>query len=151
MDITIGEERYHLKDGLYYSRSHNWVAINNNLATVGLSDYAQAKMGEISMVELMAESLPGTEVFQVQYQGLEPQSDPIPDVTIECAKSVSELYSPLTGIIDAVNGALLKAPGQVNFSPYEKGWLFTIRPSNLSAELCHLMDCASYTQFLKSL
>ena len=151
MKFHLGKNVIYLKEALYYSKAHNWVKIDDGIATIGLSDYAQVKMGEVSMVELMVDSLPGTIVAQVTFQGNEPSSASIPDITIECAKSVSELHSPISGKIISVNCHLHEDPQQVNFSPYEKGWLFIIEPADLAHALKNLMTCEEYAHFLKSL
>ena len=151
MEIILGKSTIFLKESLYYSKTHNWVELNSGLATIGLTDYAQVEMGEVSMVELMVDSLPGIEVSQVKFQGNDPSSAPIPDVTIECAKTVSELYPPLSGKIISVNRNLCKDPEQVNFSPYDKGWLFILKPTKITQELKNLMTYEEYGQFLKSL
>ncbi|UYP47294.1 Glycine cleavage system H protein [Candidatus Lokiarchaeum ossiferum] len=151
MELILGKNIIILKESLFYSKVHNWVDLNEDVATIGLTDYAQAEMGEISMVELMERSLPGTELSQVKFQGNFPSSAPIPDVTIESAKTVSQLYSPLSGKVISVNSELCVEPERVNLSPYERGWLITLEPTKIDQELCNLMDYKEYAQFLKSL
>jgi glycine cleavage system H protein len=133
-----------VREGLYYSREHEWVKLEGMLARVGVTDYAQSKLGDVVYVEL-AES--GKQVKQAT----ELKTKEMELGTIESIKAVSAIYSPLSGAVKEVNAALQERPELVNTSPYNEGWICVLEPSALEAELKQLMDAKAYTEYLKKL
>ena len=122
---------------LYYTRDHEWIKVEGDLAIVGITDYAQNSLHEITFVEI---SDVGTVLEANGECGL-----------VESMKASSDIFTPIAGEIAEVNGALEDAPEIVNEDPYEKGWMFKIKPSNLDAELAELMDAAGYKAYIDSL
>ena len=120
-------------EGLLYSESHEWVKIEDGLAVIGVSDYAQAEMGDITYVDLPSE---GDEVSAREEFG-----------ALESVKASSELYSPVSGTVEEVNSELESAPEKVNEDAYA-AWIIKVRLSDES-ELDALMDAAAYTASLK--
>ena len=115
-----------------YTKDHEWVLLDENdsgVAIVGISDYAQSQLGDVVMVELPEV---GDTVDQDEVCG-----------AVESPKSVSDVFSPVTGEIVAVNEELLDQPELVNAQPYEEGWMFKIRVSE-AKELEGLLDAAGY-------
>lgn len=115
-------------EGLLYSESHEWVKVEDGLAVIGVSDYAQAEMGDITYVDLPSE---GDEVSAGEEFG-----------ALESVKASSELYSPVSGTVEAVNEELESAPEKVNEDAYA-AWIIKVRMSDES-ELESLMDSAAY-------
>ncbi|XP_014773497.1 glycine cleavage system H protein [Octopus bimaculoides] len=117
----------------FYNKSHEWISISNGVGTIGISDYAQDAIGEIVFV-----SLPdiGTELKIGQQCG-----------EIESVKSVSELYSPMSGMVTETNSVVIDEPSQINASPFENGWLMKIEVSDKS-ESNELMSETAYQEFL---
>ena len=115
---------------LKYANSHEWVRQDsNNIVTIGISDYAQEKLGDVVFVELPddgAEILAGDSV-----------------AVVESVKAASDIYTPVTGTVVEVNSALEDAPEQINTDSYEDGWLFKVKLSD-PEELLDLMDADSY-------
>lgn len=135
-----------VKDGLLYTKSHQW--FDPASGKVGITDHAQEQLGEIVYVELRwDDGLAGTKVSQVKFEGDEPSSDPIEDISIESQKAVGDLYAPVSGEITGSNAELQDEPEKINSDPYGAGWLFTIKPSSLDAEKGNLMDAAAYKAF----
>lgn len=118
---------------LKYTKEHEWIKIDGDEATVGITDYAQTELGDITFVELPDV---GKEVKQ---------SDSV--ATVESVKAASDVYSPLSGKILAVNEALQSAPEGINSSPYEDGWIYRLSISN-SGELDTLMAASEYEKLL---
>ena len=118
---------------LKYTNDHEWVKISDNIATVGITDFAQKELGEIVFVEL--------ELINVSID--------IDDVfgSVEAVKTVSELFMPISGKIIAINEKLQDAPELVNEDPYEEGWMVKIEVSD-SEELISLMDAAAYKKIV---
>ncbi len=118
---------------LKYTNDHEWVKITDNIATVGITDFAQKELGEIVFVEL--------ELLNVSID--------IDDVfgSVEAVKTVSELFMPISGKIIAINEKLQDAPELVNEDPYEEGWMVKIEVSD-SEELISLMDAAAYKKLV---
>jgi glycine cleavage system H protein len=125
-----------VKDGYFYSKEHEWVKIEGNKAKVGISDYAQHKLGDITYVDLPSA---GKTVKQLEIL-----------TGIESVKAASDIYSPMTGKVIAVNKALENAPELVNSSPFEDGWIAELEISNPS-ETANLMNAAAYKTFLAGL
>ncbi|MFH1373951.1 MAG: glycine cleavage system protein GcvH [bacterium] len=114
---------------LKYTEEHEWVRVEDNIATVGITDYAQSELGDIVFVELPGES---DRVTRMEAFG-----------TIEAVKAVSEMFSPLSGKVFAVNSALEDDPMIINHDPYGDGWMIKIDMSDLS-QLDELLDAAGY-------
>lgn len=121
---------------LKYSEDHEWVLIEGDIATVGVTDYAQKALGDVVFVELPAT---GTDVSQ---------GDEV--AVVESVKAASEVYAPISGTITEVNEALESEPAMVNQAPEEGGWFFKMSVSDMS-ELDGMMDEAAYTAFVDGL
>jgi len=118
-----------------YSREHEWVKVDGDLATVGITEFAQEELGEVVFVEL-------PEVGQVFNTGDELG-------TIESVKAVAEVYTPVAGEVVEVNDAVVDDPELLNDDPHTEGWLVNIRFSSAS-DLKELMNAEKYEEFVKS-
>lgn len=118
---------------LKYSKEHEWVKVEGNVATVGITDFAQNELGDIVFVELPEVD---DEVSEGEIFG-----------SVESVKTVSELYSPVSGKIIEVNEDLEDEPEAVNESPYEKAWMVKVELSDES-ELDALMDAQGYQEMI---
>lgn len=121
---------------LKYTKEHTWVKAEGGVATVGITDYAQNELGEIVFVELPeieAEVEHSTE-FGV----------------VESVKTVSDLYSPVSGVVVETNEDLLDSPEIINDSPYDDGWMLKVEMSD-PRELASLMSAEEYQDFVESL
>jgi glycine cleavage system H protein len=116
-------------ENLLYSKEHEWVMLDGNTATIGVTDYAQSSLGDIVYVELPKV---GLKVEQFGSAGV-----------IESVKAVSDLYSPISGEVVEVNAGLDADPAAVNKSPYGEGWLFKVRVTDAS-ETANLLSAADY-------
>ena len=116
-------------DELRYSAEHEWVAVDGARARIGITDFAQDSLGDVVYVEL-----PGVGANVMAHAGC---------AEIESTKSVSEIFSPVTGTIVEVNETLNDAPEQVNADPYGAGWIFVVEMADPS-ELDALLDAAAY-------
>jgi glycine cleavage system H protein len=114
---------------LLYSKEHEWVKIEGDTATIGITDYAANALGDIVYVELPKV---GSTIEQFGSVGV-----------IESVKAVSDLYTPISGEVVEVNAALDGDPAAVNREPYGAGWLLKVKPSN-SAETGVLLSPADY-------
>lgn len=123
-------------DDCQYTKEHEWVRLEDGIAVVGITDYAQDHLGDVVFVELPDV---GTEVTQFEPFGV-----------IDSVKASSELYAPLSGEVEAANDALIDQPELVNQAPYGEGWMIKVRPADL-AELEQLLDADGYEQFLGTL
>ena len=112
-----------------YTRTHEWVRVDGDVATIGVTDHAQNELGDITYLELPE---PGTEVEATKPLGV-----------VESVKAASDVYSPVDGEIVERNDALLDAPEDVNTSPYEGAWLVRIRLAN-PEQVDDLMDADAY-------
>ena len=122
-------------EGLRYSSDHEWVAVDGNVARVGITDFAQDALGDVVYVDL-----PGTGVSVTA-------SDSFGEV--ESTKSVSELYAPVSGEVVEVNEALADQPEKLNEDAYGDGWLIAIEMSDPS-ELDALLDAAAYSALIET-
>ena len=120
-------------EGLLYSESHEWVKAEGDLAVIGVSDFAQAEMGDITYVDLPAE---GDEIAAGEEFG-----------ALESVKASSELYCPVSGTIEAVNTELEDAPEKVNEDAFA-AWIIKVRMSD-PAELDALLSPAAYAEIAK--
>jgi glycine cleavage system H protein len=119
---------------LRFTKEHEWIKIDGNIATIGISDYAQKELGDVVYVELPT-------VGNTFGKG-----DACSN--IESVKAVSDVYAPLSGKITEVNALLEDQPESINQSPYENGWVFKMEISN-SNELKELMNYSTYETYLK--
>ena len=124
------------EETLRYSEDHEWVDVENDIATIGVSQYAIDELGEIVFVELPQKD---TEITQKSEFG-----------TIESVKTVSSIYAPVSGTIIDTNTALADQPDLVNSDPYNQGWIIKIQVEN-KEELDDLMTHEEYQLFLKTL
>jgi len=119
-------------ENLKYTEHDEWVRLEGDVATVGITDYAQNELGEIVFVELpeVGAALAAGDGFGV----------------VESVKAVADVYSPLSGEVSEINDALPDDPSQINSAAFDDGWLIKIKVSN-TAPLDELMDAAAYTKF----
>lgn len=118
---------------IIYTKDHEWVKIDGEIAIVGITDYAQGELGDIVYVELPEV---GTEINQGDSFG-----------TIEAVKAVSDLYMPLSGEVTEINETLNDAPEKINKDPYKEGWMIKIKISDLS-EKEELLDSKQYEDLI---
>lgn len=118
-----------IPDNLRYTKDHEWVALEGNIATIGITDFAQGELGDIVYVEVetLDETLEAEEVFG----------------TVEAVKTVSDLFMPVEGKVIEVNEALLDAPEAVNDDPYGAGWMIRVEVADASV-VEDLLDAAAY-------
>lgn len=121
---------------LRFSKDHEWVRVDGNTARIGISDYAQAQLGDVVFVEL-------PEVGKVLKKGAEA-------AVVESVKAASEVYAPVGGTVTAVNAALVDDPATVNADPMGAGWFVEVTLAD-AAELDDLMDEAAYGAFVAEL
>ncbi len=124
-----------IEEHLLYTKEHEWVNIDGDEAYVGISDYAQNSLGDITFIEL-----PSVDDEVEQFEEL---------ASIESVKAASDIFSPMSGRILEVNEELEENPGLINKSPYEKGWVARISLSDLE-EKNNLMTSEEYEKFLES-
>jgi glycine cleavage system H protein len=119
--------------GLKYSKEHEWVAAEESVATIGITDHAQDQLGEIVYLELpsVGEKISKDDPFGV----------------VESVKAVSDIYAPVSGTVVEVNEGLPESPEVINEDPYGDGWLIKVRISDLS-ELEDLMDGEEYEEMV---
>jgi glycine cleavage system H protein len=120
---------------LLYTKEHEWIRIQGDTGVVGITEYAQQALGDITFVEL-----PKTGASVKQSQLL---------ATIESVKAASDIYAPMSGRVLEVNAALEDAPGRVNAACYADGWIAKIKIED-AAEKKNLMDGAAYEKFLET-
>jgi len=118
---------------LLYSKDHEWLRLEGDIAYIGVTDFAQGELGDIVFIEIetVGETLNKDEVFG----------------TIEAVKTVSDLFMPVSGEILEVNPALEESPDLVNKDPYDKGWMVKIKLSNPS-EIDDLLSAEKYKELL---
>ena len=119
-----------------YTKEHEWVRLEGDVAVVGITDYAQGELGDVVFVELPEV---GRRLTQGQTFGV-----------VESVKAASDLYAPVSGEVIEVNAQLPDAPDLVNKEPFGGGWMIKVRPSD-TAELNSLMDAPAYEAHLGSL
>jgi len=118
-----------------YTKQHEWVDVRGDIATVGITDYAQQELGDVVFVELPNV---GSQITTGKSFG-----------NVESVKAVSEIYAPVSGEVTEANEELHKTPENINSDPHGKAWLVKVRLSN-SAEVSGLMDAAAYEEFIAS-
>ncbi len=121
---------------LRYSKEHEWIRVDGDVGTVGISEYAQEQLGDVVFVEL-------PEVGKALIRSNEA-------AVIESVKAASEIYAPVGGEVVEVNEALNDEPGLVNSSPTGEGWIFKLKIAD-EAELDALLDAAAYLEFIEGL
>jgi glycine cleavage system H protein len=119
--------------GLKYSKEHEWVATDDSLATIGITDHAQEQLGEIVFIELPAV---GDKVSKDDPFGV-----------VESVKAVSDIYAPVSGTVVAINEDLPESPEVVNEDPYGDGWLIKVKISD-PADYEDLMDADEYDEMV---
>lgn len=117
-----------------YTEEHEWVMVENDVVTIGITDFAQDQLGDVVFVEL-------PEVGDQVQLGK-------PFGVVESVKAVSDVYAPVTGEVLEVNDTLPDDPETLNNSPYEEGWMLKIRLTE-AAELDDLMDAEAYQSFIE--
>ena len=123
-----------IPNGLYYTKEHEWVQLEEDVATVGITDFAQESLGDITYVQLPKEG----EIIK--------KDDPFG--VVESVKAVSDLYSPVSGKVVEVNQPVLDAPELVNEDSYGEGWMIKIEMSD-TAEVKELMSAEAYTEYVE--
>jgi glycine cleavage system H protein len=119
----------------FFSKDHEWVRINGDTATVGITDHAQEQLGDVVFVEL---PVVGSAVGKGDQAGV-----------VESVKAASEIYAPIGGEVVEVNAALVEDPALVNRAAEGEGWFFKLKAP--SADTSHLMDRAAYDVYLETL
>jgi glycine cleavage system H protein len=122
-----------IPDNFKYSKDHEWVKIEDGVATIGITDYAQSELGDIVFVEFpeIDNTIEVNEVFG----------------TVEAVKTVADLFSPTSGTVIEINEELEDAPELINSSPYDEGWLIKVNITNVS-ELTDLMNAKEYEEHI---
>jgi glycine cleavage system H protein len=120
-------------DNLRYTKDHEWIRADGELATVGITDHAQQELGDIVFVELPRV---GAVLQQAASFG-----------SVESVKAVSDVYSPVSGEVVEVNTALAESPERVNADPYGDGWIMKLRLSD-AGQVSGLMTAAQYTEYV---
>ena len=120
-------------DDLRYTKDHEWIRVQGDEATVGITDFAQGELGDIVYVEVetIGKTLDAGVVFG----------------TVEAVKTVSDLYLPVSGTITQINPAIANSPELVNNDPYGEGWMVKMKISNV-ADIDTLMDAKAYEQMV---
>jgi glycine cleavage system H protein len=132
--VKVGD--YNIPDELLYTKEHEYAQVEDeDLVKVGITDYAQKSLRDIVYVELPKK---GTEVTQGSEFG-----------SIESVKAVSELYSPISGVIEEVNSELENSPEKVNEDPYGDGWIVKIKASHMDRDKAKLMNSKAYAKLVK--
>jgi glycine cleavage system H protein len=129
-------EGYFFPDDLYYHKEHYWARVEGDKVIMGINDFAQKLAGQIVYVELPS-------VGRAVEQGK-------PCGSMESGKWVGRIYATVSGKVESSNQELDETPELINESPYEKGWICKIIPSNLQEELKNLMRVDSLAEFIKS-
>jgi len=119
-----------------YSNEHEWIRVEGDVGTVGISQYAQEQLGDVVFVDV---PLAGRKIAKGESVAV-----------VESVKAASDIYTPAGGEVTEGNAALADAPGDINADPMGKGWIFKIKLGN-PADLDGLMDQAAYDDFVKSL
>jgi glycine cleavage system H protein len=123
-----------IPEGFHFTKEHEWVQLEDNIATVGITFFAQESLGDITYVQLPKE---GEEIKKDDTFGV-----------VESVKAVSDLYAPVTGRVVEINQPLLDAPELINEDPYTDGWMIKVEVSNTS-EVEELMSTAAYKEYIE--
>lgn len=127
---------YEVPEGLYYTKEHEWIKLEDSNCRIGVTDYAQKSLHEVVFVDLPKV---GAKVTQSQSLG-----------SVESVKAVADVFAPVSGEIRETNTKLADTPELVNQVPYADGWIAVITPSNLETEIKNLLDAKRYADFLKT-
>jgi glycine cleavage system H protein len=119
---------------LMYTKEHEWISVEDEVGTIGITDHAQQELGDVVYVDLPE---PGTRFDAEEAFG-----------SVESVKAVSEIYLPVSGKVTEVNSTLADAPETVNKDPYGKGWMVRVRIDD-NTELLSLMSAADYERYLR--
>ncbi|MCK5003791.1 MAG: glycine cleavage system protein GcvH [Candidatus Aminicenantes bacterium] len=119
-----------------FSKDHEWVKLEDDMAVIGVSDYAQKEMGDVVYIELPETGSSFSEGDTCS--------------NIESVKAVNDIFTPLSGEVVEVNTSLEDTPENINTDPYGSGWIFKIKISD-SAELTDLLDADQYEEYLKGI
>ena len=124
-----------IPDDLHYSKDHEWVRVEGNVAVVGITDYAQDSLGDVVYVELpkAEDEFAANESFG----------------SVESVKAVSEVFCPVSGEVVGINDTLNDAPEKVNQDPYGEGWMIRVAMSN-PGEVDSMLTAAEYEDFTKA-
>ncbi len=124
---------FHIPEDYYYSKDHEWAQVDENIVTIGITEYAQNALGEIVYVELPEE---GQKVTQGEPFGV-----------VESVKAVSDLFAPVSGTVIEVNAGLTEDPSVLNDDPVNQGWLIRIE-MDTEKELASLMKAPDYKKLI---
>jgi glycine cleavage system H protein len=129
-------EEYRIPENLYYTKEHIWVKIEDDVATIGITDYGQHQLGDVVFVDLpeLGREVESGEVI----------------ASVESIKAVSEIYSPITGKIISINEDLANDPSFINSDPYGDGWIADIQMKD-PTEIEDLMTADDYKAYLEEL
>jgi glycine cleavage system H protein len=122
-----------IPDELKYTKDHEWIKVENDIATIGITDFAQGELGDIVFVEVdsIDEELDREEIF----------------ASIEAVKTVSDLFMPISGEVIEFNDSLEENPEQINEDPYNKAWIIKVKISDIS-ELNDLLSAEAYSDLI---
>ena len=122
-------------ENLHYSKDHEWVRVEGDIAVIGITDYAQNSLGDVVYVELpkIGDDFSANEPFG----------------SVESVKAVSEMFTPVSGSVAEINESLADEPEKVNSDPYGEGWMIRLRMSN-AGEVDSLLTAAEYEDFTKA-
>jgi len=126
-----------IPEDLKYTKDHEWVKLDGDIATVGITEFAQGELGDIVFVEIETQ---GEEVAQGEVFG-----------TVEAVKTVSDLFMPLTGTVEEVNEALEGSPETINEDPYGLGWMIKIKIGEQSSQTDDLLSAIQYKELVGEL
>ena len=122
-----------IPDDLLYTKEHEWIRIVDDIATIGITDYAQSELGDIIFIEFPEKG--------VKYKSGDPAC------TIEAVKTVADIYTPISGEILDINIKLEDAPELINNDPYERGWI--IKLCNIPKDISNLLSASSYKNLIQ--
>jgi glycine cleavage system H protein len=128
---------YDIPDNLYYSKEHEWVRVEGKTAVFGITDYAQKTLHEIVYVETPKAN---AQIEQFQSVG-----------SVESVKSVSDLFSPVSGKVIEVNTELAESPELLNEDPYGRGWIAKVELTSFDKDLKKLLTAKQYADYIRSL
>lgn len=123
-----------IPNDLKYTKEHEWLRVDGDIAEIGITDYAQGELGDVVFVELPEK---GSEVKEMEPFG-----------TIEAVKAVSELFSPVTGTVEDVNSKIEEDAGIINRDPYGDGWMIKVKVANVS-EFDGLLSADQYKDLIE--
>lgn len=126
----------HIPDDLLYTKEHEWVRVKGKAATIGITDYAQGSLGDITFVDI---SKAGSVIERFKQYA-----------TVESVKAASDVYAPVSGKVSKVNEELAVHPEFINQSPYDKGY-FAVVDMNNEKDLSGLMSSAEYKKYIEGL